>query len=358
MVSLWRDRAAYGRAFGRLMASMLWLAVVLLILAAVSPWLAGLPWPQAQRAWLTVLDNLRLPIATVAVSVAVASLLLWRGRLVVAACFAVALCGLPVVASIQGWTPVAAETPQLKVVTFNIWVRNRQLDRILTYLREEQPDIVFLEEVTEAQKQAFAALSDLYPTQVTCHHSTSDCETMLLSRFPARSQRSGRINGAPPSTAIAELDIDGRILTAVAVHVIWPFPFRDRDAQREQVLHLVESLDAFDGPLLIGGDFNGGAWVRNQRDFRERTGLTGEPGYHPTWPALPINGLDVPQWLRLPIDHVFSRGGPIVHRGGGRPRARLGSSAVGGDGRLAACSNGGGAMIRLYHCMPDIPPTR
>ncbi|WP_395019385.1 endonuclease/exonuclease/phosphatase family protein [Dongia sp.] len=312
MTTFWEDRTAARRAVARLAAGLLWLGLWLLFAAAALPWLAAWPWPPAARAWLTVIENLRLLLLTAVSVIAVAGLLMWRGRLVIASCFVAALCGTPVIASIQGQPPVAVETPQLKVVAFNIWTRNRALDRIMAYLREEQPDIVFLEELTEKHKQAFAALKDLYPTQVTCHQSTIDCETLLLSRFPARSWRAGRIDGALPSAAIAELDIDGRTLTAVAVHVVWPFPMAGADAQREQLLHLARSLEAFDGPLLVGGDFNGGAWVRNQRDFRERTGLVAEPGYHPTWPALPIKGRDVPEWLRLPIDHVFSRGGPVV----------------------------------------------
>ena len=45
--------------------------------------------------------------------------------------------------------------------------------------------VVFLEEVTETHKRALATLTDLYPTQVTCHTGIIACETMLLSRFPA-----------------------------------------------------------------------------------------------------------------------------------------------------------------------------
>jgi endonuclease/exonuclease/phosphatase (EEP) superfamily protein YafD len=312
MPSLLKDHAVF-RAFARLTAGLLWLGVWWLLVASLLPWLAGLlPWPPATRAWITVLENLRLHIATLAALTALASLLLWRGRLVVAACLVVALSGAPIVASIQAPPSVAAETPKMKVLAFNIWTRNHDLDRIMAYLRAEQPDIVFLEEVKEEHKQVFAALKDLYPTQVTCHESTTACETMLLSRYPARSTRAGPIDGALPSAAIAELEIDGRVLTAVATHVVWPFPFAGQDAQREQLLHLAQSLQDFDEPLLLGGDFNGGAWVRNQRDFKERTGLIGEPGYHPTWPALPIYGQAVPEGLRIPIDHVFARGGLVV----------------------------------------------
>jgi endonuclease/exonuclease/phosphatase (EEP) superfamily protein YafD len=34
---------------------------------------------------------------------------------------------------------------------------------------------------------------------------------------------------------------------------------------------------------------------------------------------LPFKGHDVPAWLRLPIDHVFSRGGPVVIAAGVGP---------------------------------------
>jgi endonuclease/exonuclease/phosphatase (EEP) superfamily protein YafD len=283
----------------------------LALLAAVLPWSAGL-WAESIRAWLSVVENLRLPVGLVAIAVTLCALMLRRGRLTVVACFAIAVSGIPVLANIQGSPPVAQDTPAITVLTFNVWVRNREPERLVAYLRAQKPDIVFLEEMTEPYKQSLAVLSDLYPTQITCHDRIAACETMLLSRFPARRQSAGPISGAMPSTAIAELDLDGRRLTAIAVHVVWPFPMQGRDVQRQQVMHLAGALEAFDGPLLLGGDFNGGGWVRNQRDLRAQTGLIGEPGLHPSWPALPIRGLAIPDWLRLPIDHIFSRGGPII----------------------------------------------
>ena len=287
-------------------------AVLLLLSAAVMPWLTDLSWSESTRAWLSVVENLRLLVGFAAMAVALVALLLRRGRMAALAGLAIAASGAPVLASIQGRPPVAADTSTVSVMTFNVWVRNREPERLIAYLRRQKPDIVFLEEVTEPYKQALAALSDLYPTQITCHSGVVACETMLLSRFPAKRETAGPIRGGLPSTAIAELDLGGRRLTAMAVHVAWPFPMRGHDAQREQMMHLAAALDAFDGPLLIGGDFNGGGWVRNQRDLRAKTGLTGEPGLHPSWPAIPIRGLTVPDWLRLPIDHIFSRDGPVV----------------------------------------------
>jgi endonuclease/exonuclease/phosphatase (EEP) superfamily protein YafD len=312
MAGSWGRRAAWVRVLRIPVETALWAAAFVLLLVAVVPWLAGLSWSESSRAWLSVVENLRLPVGLSAALVALTALLLRRGRLAAVAGFAIAVSTAPVLANIQGRPPVAADTATVSVMTFNVWVRNREPERLVAYLRREKPDIVLLEEVTEPFKQALAALSDLYPTRITCHSGIVACETVLLSRFPAKRRAAGPIGGGLPSTALAELDLGGRRLTAIAVHVAWPFPMQGRDAQREQLMHLAAALKAFDGPLLIGGDFNGGGWVRNQRDLRAQTGLVGEPGLHPSWPAIPIRGLVVPDWLRLPIDHVFSRGGPIV----------------------------------------------
>ncbi len=40
--------------------------------------------------------------------------------------------------------------------------------------------------------------------------------------------------------------------------------------------------------------------------------LSSAPGVQPSWPALPYRGLSVPEALRLPIDHLFARGGPLI----------------------------------------------
>jgi endonuclease/exonuclease/phosphatase (EEP) superfamily protein YafD len=293
---------------------LLWCAALGIAGTVALPWIATPPiFHEGTRASLALIENFYPTVAMAGAAVTLTALLLRRRCAALLACAAAVFAVTPVVASIHAAPSVAEDTPRLKVVTFNLWVRNGETDRILAYLREEKPDIVFLEEATEAHKKALATLSDIYPTQVTCHTGIADCETMLLSRFPAHWQKAGPIAGSMPSTAIAMLDLgDGRAVTAIAVHLAWPFPMRGRDAQREQALHFAQALDAFPGPLLIGGDFNGGVWARNQDAVKTIARLTSEPGLHPSWPAIRIHGYDVPEWLRLPIDHLFTRGGPVI----------------------------------------------
>jgi len=302
------------RVVAGMIATGLWSGVLALAAIVLAPWAAALPTlPEGTRASLGLIENFDPAIAMAAAVATLGALLLRRRRAAMLALAVSVVAVTPVIASIHAAPEIAEGTPRLTVMTFNLWVRNGETDRIVAYLREEKPDVVFLEEVTEAHKKALATLIDLYPTQVTCHTGIVDCETMLLSRFPAHWEKAGPIGGAMPSTAIAELDLgDGRTVTAVAVHLAWPFPMQGHDAQHEQALHFARALDAYPGPLLLGGDFNGGAWARNQDAVKTLARLTSEPGLHPSWPAIRIHGLDVPEWLRLPIDHLFTRGGPVI----------------------------------------------
>ncbi len=310
------------RGFGRAFAALVWIGLALLAAALLAPWLSG--WealPPRTRIWLGIIENFYPALALASLVLTLCALTL-RGRSAAVLAFGAALFAImPVLASTHAKPVLAPDTRKLKVVTFNVWVRNADAAALVGYLRVEQPDIVFLQEVTEPDKQALAALTDLYPTQVTCHTGIIHCETMLLARFPARSQQAGPIAGGMPSTAIAELDLgDHRRLTAIAVHLAQPFPMHGHDAQREQAVHFAQALDAYPGALLIGGDFNGSGWARNPNEVRSLARLSGEPGLHPSWPALPYRGISVPEWLRLPIDHLFARGGPVIASAGVGPK--------------------------------------
>jgi len=176
----------------------LWLSVLLLLTAAVLPLAGGAcPGRRATRAWLTVIENLRLPIGAVAVIAAVASLVLRRGRLCGRGLFlhralrsagrrqhpgaAAGRCG-----------DAELEGRRLQCLGSQSAVRS---DSQLSARRETRHRLSRRDE--EEHKAIFATLADLYPTQVTCHQSTNACETMLLSRFPARIATRGADLPAP-----------------------------------------------------------------------------------------------------------------------------------------------------------------
>jgi endonuclease/exonuclease/phosphatase (EEP) superfamily protein YafD len=77
-------------------------------------------------------------------------------------------------------------------------------------------------------------------------------------------------------------------------------------------------VNALPKDLVLMGDFNSASWSALQQALRAETGLDNRGHYLPSWPSF--------AWpmFRLPIDHVFVRGGARV------TEMRLGPS-VGSD---------------------------
>jgi endonuclease/exonuclease/phosphatase (EEP) superfamily protein YafD len=104
---------------------------------------------------------------------------------------------------------------------------------------------------------------------------------------------------------------DGPLWVA-SLHLHWPFPFQ----QPEQVNHLLPILEALEGPVLLGGDFNMVPWSHAVDALAQATttqmsgyaGGTFAPSYH-------RKGQNLFAWMpHLPIDHILvpKDGAPIA----------------------------------------------
>jgi len=221
-----------------------------------------------------------------------------------------ALSGLPSV------TPAEAAHPPLKLVAYNLWYRNEDHAATLAYLAQSGADVIGLVEATPELKQALAPLRTLYPHSVDCIAGDPTCEIMLLAKLPLKNAYAGRIEGRYPYIAEGEISWNGRPVTIAMTHLSWPFllpaaPASDAPPEWPRVPRLMQSIQAknlarhvnsLPKDLVLMGDFNSASWSAMQLAFRAETGLDSRGRYLPSWPSFvwPI--------LRLPIDHVFTRG--------------------------------------------------
>jgi endonuclease/exonuclease/phosphatase (EEP) superfamily protein YafD len=214
----------------------------------------------------------------------------------------------------------------LKVVAFNLWYRNEDPSATLAYLAHSDADVIGLVETTPRLKAALAPLKLLYPHSIDCIATDPSCEIMLLSKVPLRNAYAGKIDGRYPYVAEAEIDWGGRPVTVMMTHLSWPFllpgpaaletatlepappelPDLPRLTQSLQAANLAAHVNKRPGNLVLMGDFNSASWSAMQVAFRAATGLDNRGHYLPSWPTFtwPV--------LRLPIDHVFVRGGLAV----------------------------------------------
>lgn len=283
-------------------------------------------WLKPVGLWTAVWEHFALQLVGAALVTAILALLsrrwIWAGVLV-----ALAVSHAWPVFPTWGSGKVIARPERLRVVSANLFYFAADEVKTVQTLRDSGADIVGLSEVTPAWQQAIATLADLYPYRVDCFAVAPDCENILLSKVPLSNARSGRLAADAPMIVAADLQWSGQLLTVVATHLTWPLSPATNERpglvsnvddvsllqgslpatrQVEQAEALARVLADFPPNLVLMGDMNSAPWSRMQRAFRAATGLENAAGWRLSWPSW------LPAFLRLPIDHVLTRGDLVV----------------------------------------------
>ncbi|NBD12586.1 endonuclease/exonuclease/phosphatase family protein [Corallococcus silvisoli] len=174
----------------------------------------------------------------------------------------------------SGATPVAVaseparDAGALRVMTFNIQSGLRGLEQVAAVIRQEEPDLVALQEVDVGSTRAggqdqVERLSALTGLKYRAHFGTTTLYggaygIALLSRYPLESLEQYPLptpKGAEPRTvAHAVVDVDGREVSVYATHLIRR-PFNGAARVRQSAF--ISQLMAKDPrPRLLMGDLN------------------------------------------------------------------------------------------------------
>ena len=181
-----------------------------------------------------------------------------RAGLWLAACAAVAL------------SAAAQAQDTLTVVTLNIWHNQgdwpARLDRIEDGLRALGPDVVLLQEVLQDeglpnQAQTVADRLGLGHVHFVSWDSAGSVKrygNAILSSRPLLDAETHRL---PPADAYrlaasAAVEVGGRRVRLVTTHLHNPPTVEGRAARAMEIAHLLAVVEAGDGPVVIGGDFN------------------------------------------------------------------------------------------------------
>ncbi|MDP9023713.1 MAG: endonuclease/exonuclease/phosphatase family protein [Actinomycetota bacterium] len=217
-----------------------------------------------------------------------------------------------------GAPPAAAG--DVRVASYNTYIRSSDLSHVVRLARVEQPDVLLVQEITPRRAAELGAqLGDTYPHRWFGDEVGRVGGVGLLSRFPIVALRpvpSPRPASRP--TAVVHLDVGGRPLQVVPVHLTSPCPdcgasFLGRqrfevNARRAEIDAALAELDP-DVPAVVGGDLNSTRRSDPYRHlaaagFRDPHIEAGAgPGF--TWPA----GTDrLPDRPLLRIDWIMARG--------------------------------------------------
>lgn len=213
--------------------------------------------------------------------------------------------------------PVADVRGQsLTVLTFNMQSKDELLE---SFLRAQQPDIVFLQEISKDYTRTVESLFDLYPYQFS---QSEQWGNKVLSKYPILKAENLQGFGSSLPQRL-ELDINGSSVAVYNLHLTWPignprlnlplpgfilkaisgFDDRPRNAQ---VALLTEYLLNESLPYLVAGDFNMSQYSETYDKLARvaHDSFRGaEIGFGNSWPATMQSGLNLPPLLRL--DYIW-----------------------------------------------------
>ena len=219
------------------------------------------------------------------------------------------------VARIFPYTPLAPRRVQrsregrssggrrLRILISNVQMENTAHDRLLSLVRQADPDVLLAVETDERWVRALEPLAADYP-HVVRQPQDNWFGLVLFSRLPLAETKVEFLvqDDIPSVRAVLELGDERVILRGL--HPRPPEPIRDQDSTpRDAELVLVGKAIATEGgtPTIVAGDLNDVAWSDTSRLFLRLSGLL-DPrmgrGFFNSYNAR--NPL-----TRWPLDHVF-----------------------------------------------------
>ena len=207
------------------------------------------------------------------------------------------------------------KTHLLKHLQFNLSFRNRRIEDFKTYLKEHKPDIVTLQEVTPAHREALQELMGSpfafdfsstypyvsreqgeYPYQTYCNFQTVG-GVAILSKYPIDEEKSICMEGQ--GLVSAQINVNNQAINIVSIHTYWPYPYE----QPQQIETIKEDFYHIKPPTLIAGDFNAVAWSNSVKEIEKASNTKVVNGLR--WTLSLEKQVPLVPNFKLPIDQVL-----------------------------------------------------
>ena len=214
--------------------------------------------------------------------------------------------------------PTSSGVP-LKLVLANVHSTNTNYQRLIDFVRSEDPDMIFLQEVTAQWVDGTKELLQDYPHAYT-ESRRGNFGIAMFSKTPLESIR--HFDSPPLShpTLVATTMVNGDALTLISSHPTIPVGRFLYESRNEQLRSVADLVDQATGKIVLLGDFNASIWCAHYRKLEAATGLVNVRrgvGILPSWPTfLPF--------AMIPIDHA------LVSEDIGVVEARIGKN-IGSD---------------------------
>lgn len=164
------------------------------------------------------------------------------------------------------WGSAPVPEGDLRVATYNTYIRAPDLSHVVSLVRDERPDVLLLQEVLPRQRDGLRSLLGRELPHSWFGEPGRIGGIGLMSRYPIV-----EVRGIPPlrrvarPTAVVVLDVDGTRVQVVPVHFTSPCPrcgesligrlAEEANSRRAEAQEVLAALDE-ELPAIVGGDLN------------------------------------------------------------------------------------------------------
>ena len=213
------------------------------------------------------------------------------------------------------WLNVPEDARSIRVLSFNMLSSNVAYDAVIELIREQEPDIIAMQELSVGMSIALNEnLADIYPYQEV--YAWNDPRGMgIWSRYPLTEGPWRTDHAWERWVHSAIVDIEGQPLFLFNVH-LWPTGTLDKEQfaralmiQEEQAQELNTLISESEIPVLVVGDFNSSPTNETHAILdQELDDAWRQVGFGPgfTFPAPGTFNSWVPRFLR--IDYFWTKG--------------------------------------------------
>lgn len=217
-------------------------------------------------------------------------LLVGKHKKVAVLCFVVAMINLFCVLPLFLFRPNVStwEYPfkNHRAMLINVHSEMGDPELVMDVIREQKPELLVLEEVTESWMQALSGLTNPLPYCVSSPRE-DNFGIALFSKYPLIGKNILFLGEAGVPSIWASVKVDGRVLDILATHPLPPVSPEYALLRNEQLDRVAESIKGR-SPFLLLGDLNMTPWSPYFQRFITQTGLRDSArgfGSQPSWPT-------------------------------------------------------------------------
>ncbi len=250
------------------------------------------------------LSHLRLHYLIV--NICLLLLLLWLGRQSKIGLVLCAFCLVINMSEIVPWyLPVWENTPSitgqnLRVVASNVLRSNKNYSKVISWVRQEQPDIAVFLEIHNDWSVELDQLKDILPYSLS-YPQDGYYGVAIYSKLPLEDGLYQEFGVTGIVSIVANVTVAGKKVTVIGTHPAAPLNEKYLQWRNIQLGEMSRYVSQLKNPSIVIGDLNTTMWSPYYKDFIAATGMRNASkgfGIQPTWyRKSPI--------FSIPLDHCL-----------------------------------------------------